>query len=484
MTSVYLKAAGLLITAALVVPCFQAGADIIQKRIMKEAVKAYHGLHYQEVVNLLENEVSYKRLSRDLIAEEMLANSLRKLERTKDAVFWYRRLVHSRDPKPSWFLHYAQMLGMMEMYDSAAVYYAQYARLAPHDKRGEAFAKAYEHPAELAKGARQYQIWFANINTDAAEYSPCFYKEGLLFVSNRRVNRSVKHVFGWNQSPYSDIYMADSLSQVVALEPDSIIADVRRNPKKYRKQLHALKTANREESPSDSKRYGYFDPTMFGDTLGAVMKVQGVHHLAGRVNSRFHEGPMTVMPDSSLLFTRSSHTANRFNRSDEDGLNKLQISYTTNKHLKVVDPFKYNDEDYTSAHPAVSKDGMLLIFASDMPGTQGGLDLYYCLKDKSTDQWSAPVNMGPMINTKGNEIFPFIDHENRLFFASDGHPGLGGLDVFSILLKAHSPDGEISHLGAPVNSSRDDFGFIWSDELRYGFFSSNRRGNDDIYIVK
>lgn len=484
MKSVYIKIAGMIAGAALLLPCLQAGADVIQKRVMKEAMRAYHSLHYQEVVTLLKDEISYKKLSRDLIAEEMYANSLRKLERTKDAIFWYRRLVHSRDPKPSWYLYYAQLLAMMEMYDSSAIYYVRYAEVSPHDERGKAFAKAYEHPAELAKSARQYRIAFANINTDAAEYSPCFYKEGILFVSNRRVNRSVKHVFGWNQSPYSDIYMADSLAQITGLEPDSVIADVRSNPKKYRKQLYALNTANREESPGDNKRYGYFDPTMWGDTLGAVMKVQGVHHLAGRVNSRFHEGPLTVMPDSSLMFTRSSHTANRFNRSDGDGVNKLQISYSTDKTLKAVDPFKYNDEDYTTAHPAVSKDGMVLIFASDMPGSLGGLDLYYCLKDKATDQWSHPVNMGPMVNTKGNEMFPFIDHENRLFFASDGHPGLGGMDVFSILLKGHVPEGDIHHLGAPVNSSKDDFGFIWSKERGYGFFSSNRRGNDDIYIVK
>lgn len=464
--------------------CLSAGADAIHKKVMKQAVKAYQSYHYQEAVKLLEDVISYKKLTEDLMAEEMLANSLRRLERNKEAAFWYRRLVHSHDPKPSWYLNYAQVMAMMEHYDSAAIYYNKYATLVPADKRGEAFAKAYANPETLKKGSRQYEVFFANINTDAAEYGPCFYKNGLLFVSNRRVNRSVKHVYGWSQSPYSDIYQVDSLHVIVPEEPDSILADVRMNPKMYRKQLHALKTATRQESPGDNTRMGFFDPTMAGDTLGYVVKVPGVHHLAGRVNSRFHEGPMTVLPDSSLLFTRSSHTANRFNRSDVDGANKLQLSYTTNKMLKVVDPFKYNDEDHSTAHPAVSKDGMLLIFASDMPGSLGGMDLYYCLKDKATDQWSMPVNMGPLINTKGDEAFPFIDKHNRLFFASDGHVGLGGMDIFSIALKGHTPDGEVAHLGAPVNSPKDDFGFIWSDELRHGYFSSNRRGNDDIYIVK
>lgn len=462
-----------------------AGADGVHDRIMKQAIKAYRNLQYDEAAALLKDVVSYKKMSDDLIAEEMLAISLHKLDRIPDALFWYRKLVYSHDPKPSWFLNYARLLANMEMYDSAAIFYDKYSVLKPEDKRGAAFAKAYADIAGLKKGDKNYQIYFANINTDASEYSPAFYNGGLLFTTNRRVNRSVKNVFGWNKSPYSDIYHVDTLSEIRAEEPDSILADVRRNPAKYKNELHALKTANMETSPGDNKRIGFYDETMDADTLGAVVKVQGVHELKGVVNSRFHEGTCSVLPDGNIYYTHSGHKRNAFGRSN-DGVFKLQIYYTLGKNQELREPFKYNDEDYNNGHPALSKDGLLLVFTSDMPGTIGGTDLFYCTREKTTEQWSTPQSMGTIVNTLGNEAFPYLDADGNLYFASDGLPGLGGYDIFKVALntRTHKPEGEVSHLGAPVNSSKDDFGFIWSNDIHTGYFSSNRRGNDDIYIIK
>ncbi|BAV05898.1 WD40-like Beta Propeller Repeat [Filimonas lacunae] len=484
MKQFYIIIAKIGVLCLLLLQCLPATADDVHNRILTRAIKAYKNLQYQEAAKLLKDVISYKKMSEDLQVEEMLAISLRKLDRVPDATFWYRKLVHSSDPKPSWFLHYAQLLASMELYDSAALYYGKYATLMPADKRGDAFAKAYANIADLKKGNKQFQVFFTNINTDASEYSPMFYKGGLLFTSNRRINGSVKNVYGWNKSPYSDIYEVDTLSIILPEEPDSLLADVRRNPNKYRSQLHALKTAIAEESPGDNRRMGFYDESMAGDTLGAISKIEGVHQFKGSVNSRFHEGSTSIGPDGTIYFTRSSHKRNNFGRST-DGVFRLQI-FNTAKNDRGVEPFKYNDEDWSNAHPAVSKDGLFMIFTSDKPGSVGGTDLYLCTRDKITSQWNAPVNLGPLINTEGNEAFSYIDNNGTLFFASDGHPGLGGLDIFSIALNpnTHRPEGTVTHLGAPVNSPKDDFGFIWSDEWNKGYFSSNRRGNDDIYIVK
>lgn len=136
----------------------------------------------------------------------------------------------------------------------------------------------------------------------------------------------------------------------------------------------------------------------------------------------------------------------------------------------------------SAAHPSISVDGNTLYFSSNMPGGFGGNDLYKVERTNSAGEWSKPVNLGPKINTEGNELFPFIHENGNLYFASDGHLGLGGLDVFTVRL--NSPTTSVVNLGYGVNSNQDDFGFFLKEDKRSGFFSSNRdrgKGADDIY---
>jgi tetratricopeptide (TPR) repeat protein len=156
-------------------------------------------------------------------------------------------------------------------------------------------------------------------------------------------------------------------------------------------------------------------------------------------------------------------------------------------------PFEYNDpEKYSVMHPCLSHDGQTLYFVSDMPGGLGGMDLWYCEKQEADDRWSPPVNMGASVNTVGNEVFPATNAEGALYFSSDGHPGMGGLDIF-FTQKDNDAWATPKNMGAPVNSSADDFSFVFdtfnanafgrADVV--GYFSSNRpggQGGDDIYM--
>jgi len=202
--------------------------------------------------------------------------------------------------------------------------------------------------------------------------------------------------------------------------------------------------------------------------------------LAGELVSGMHDGPaFFCAADSQLYFSRNNNTT-RALRNITDTTNKLGI-YMTHRVGGTWSParsFRYNENGYTLTTPTVSKDGGRMYFASDKPGGFGGLDLYY--SDKVNGEWNPPVNLGPHVNTALNEDFPFAAAHGRLYFSSDGHPGLGGKDLYY----STEIDGQwISpiHLDSVLNSTADDFGLVTDYAYQNGFFSSNRRKTDDIY---
>jgi outer membrane protein OmpA-like peptidoglycan-associated protein len=155
-----------------------------------------------------------------------------------------------------------------------------------------------------------------------------------------------------------------------------------------------------------------------------------------------------------------------------------------NDNFQSMMVLKFNSNEYNCAHPAISADGKTLYFSSDMGGGQGGMDLYYCKKDAG-GAWGSPINMGDKVNTKGNELFPSITEENILYFASNGHEGLGGLDVYETKIRDDKA-GKVYNMGKPVNSEHDDFAYNLNSDGKKGFLSSNRKTggmNDDIYFV-
>lgn len=192
--------------------------------------------------------------------------------------------------------------------------------------------------------------------------------------------------------------------------------------------------------------------------------------LDAQLNSKYHEASPVISADgNTMYFTRSNTTS-----STEDDNQNLKIYRTVKQDgvWQVAKELSFNSDYYSSAHPALSPDGKKLYFSSDRPGGFGESDLY--VSEISADGIiGEPINLGHRINTRGKETFPFISSDNELFFSSDGHFGLGGLDVFYVKITDYG-HGNLINVGKPINSYADDFAYGIDFETKRGFLSSNR----------
>lgn len=205
------------------------------------------------------------------------------------------------------------------------------------------------------------------------------------------------------------------------------------------------------------------------------------------LNSKFHDGIASFSEtDEKLYFTRNNQKGTILNTKKAKRL-KIYVSSYTDGVWSKPQPVSFNVDKYSTCHPSISADGQTMYFASNRPGSLGGMDIY--VTHLENGKWSEPVNMGPDINTDKNEIFPFTDGNGTLFFSSEGHNNMGGLDLFAAqeVVNPHmtgDDNWEVSNLGTPFNSPADDFGFIGNAGGDKGFFTSGREGGngrDDIY---
>lgn len=266
----------------------------------------------------------------------------------------------------------------------------------------------------------------SSINSNKLEYSPAFYEDGIVFISSRASSKKYR------------------------------IKDTRID-----KNIMSIYLARRSEAGLLQ------NPEPFSEELLSTV----------------HEGPITFdRTADNIFFTRNNIVKGRPKKA-KDGIVKLKI-YTASKvgdKWSNIKDMKFNDNDFNTAHPAISVEGNVLYFSSDRPGGMGGMDIWKV--NRTGDDWSAPENLGPNINTDSDEIFPFIHADGSLYFASGGHSGFGGLDLYSSAFSNNSFS-KVVNLGKPFNTENDDFGFIIDRDKKNGYFSSNRAGgigDDDIY---
>lgn len=265
----------------------------------------------------------------------------------------------------------------------------------------------------------------ATINSDKLEYSPAFYEDGIVFISTKVSNKRFK--------------MKD---------------------KRIGKNVMSIFQSKREENGL------LLPPKPFSIELLSTV----------------HEGPLTFdRTGETIFFTRNS-TKNGKRIKAKDGITKMSIYQAENVAGKWVNitSLPFNDREFNTVHPSISVEGDVLYFSSNREGGAGGMDIWSV--QKIGDDWSEPRNLGPSVNTESDEIFPFVHADGTLYFASNGHIGFGGLDLFF-----SRPGDEwtpATNLGAPFNSENDDFGFIIDRDKKNGYFSSSRSGGygaDDIY---
>ncbi len=393
------------------------------------------------------------------------------------------------------YRHYAQVLSSNGKYPEANQYWQKFNELQEQDKRGVEFIKLNSNREALERNAGSYRIEYVGINSSSADFSPVYYKKGLVFVSGRSANSGIRRVFNWDASSFLDLFYLEDL-KVLGNETNgaSAIGSSTQTP--------LQKTA----PPSKKLGTDYYTPPTSNDAKTVGRK--GNEYITGskeldyeesptiptekfskNLNSKYHEGPCAFFHDGSkIIFTQNSQIGGGgiFGQKKNAAINRLKLysAEFENNDWRKIKEIPFNSNDYSCGHPTLTIDDKIMYFVSDMPGGYGGTDIW--MTRYNNGEWTKPQNLGGSVNTRGNEMFPFIDERGNLYFSSDFHPGLGDLDIFFIPMNTATgmPSGKVRNLGAPLNSNKDDFGIITDSERQTGFLSSNRkRGgtDDDIY---
>ncbi|MGB3606059.1 MAG: OmpA family protein [Psychroserpens sp.] len=358
-----------------------------------------------------------------------LAESYYNVFNTQEAERWYAKALEGNQ-KPELLFKYSQMLKANGKYEESNAQMAKFASMRPSDDRAIAFNKNPDYLPKILEKGKKFNIQNLDSNTEYSDFGGVLQDSKLYFTSARNTSR---RTYGWNEEPFLDIYQS---------------------------------TKNTDGS--------YQDPTL----------------VENKINTKYHEGLVSFNPDGSIMvFSRESYFEKEF---EKDSITDYKISqlhlFTASKsgdEWGNVQGFEINTNTYSVKNPSVSADGKTLYFSSNMPGGFGLYDIYKA-EIKADGTLGEPKNLGQKVNTQGQEMFPFISSNNTLYFSSNGHLGLGNLDVFY----TKEIDGKmapIRNVGVPVNSSADDFAFNIDEETEEGFVSSNRdggKGSDDIYALK
>jgi len=458
---------------------------------LKDAEYEFNKMSYLNAAEMFEQVLRGKLSdSEKLIARMKLAYAYRQIHDSQNSERVYRELISegsqlSGDASKV-YLYYAQALASNGKYKDSQEAYEKYSKVELADKRSGGFQKLYKNVESLSKNASCYKVDYLSINSDKADFSPMYYKNGLVFNSGRTEGKGLKRVFSWDNSRFLDMYFLTDISQLTASAAGLGGADANKSKSRNNERF----VGSDEYTPptaNDSRTVGTFGGTNiyqgYGYTETPATKTQ---KFSKSLNTKYHEGPMTFTSNGKkVIFTRNNFNNGKF-KTSSDKINKLKIYTADDKgagQWKNIREVPFNSSEYSTGHPALTKDDKLMYFVSDMPGGFGGTDLY--VVEYNEGSFGTPVNLGPEINTAGNEMFPFVDERGNLYFSSDGHAGLGDLDIFYVqLINGSKLKGKIINMGTPVNSSKDDFGFIADGERKIGYLSSNRkRGgtDDDIY---
>lgn len=398
-----------------------------ENRLITKANENYEQYSFSPAIDIYERVLSKGYVSADLLKK--LGNSYYFNADYKDAAATYKRLITSyeSDAGPEYYFRYAQTLKTLGEYEESREVMSTFVDLTTNDNRAAVYKDEKDFLEDIQNNSGRYDVGPFEYNSSYSEFAPSFYKKGLIFSSDRDTGNFAKNRHTWTATDFLDLYKvnADSVSENKAVKVEEDI------------------------------------------------------------NTRLHESTSASTKDGkTLYFTRNNIVEGKAKR-DTVGVIRLKI-YKATKANGVwgnIQELPFNRDTHSVAHPALSADEKTLYFASDMKGSLGESDIF--MVDINEDgSYGEPVNLGSNINTEARETFPFVTSEDILYFSSDGHPGLGGLDIFATKIENRNFDGSVANVGEPVNSMMDDFTFIIDEDSRKGYFASNRpegKGGDDIY---
>lgn len=391
---------------------------------LNKADKKYDKYSYIDAIEIYEKVAEKGYKSAELF--EKLGNAYYFNGELDKASKWYGELFAlNQEVDSEYYFRYAQALKAEGNYEKSNQYMELFAQKT-NDTRAKLFQENKDYLTDIDAVSGKYTMDKTDVNSEFYDYGPTFFGKQIVFTSSRSEGNQYSKIHEWTKQNFTDLFVASI------------------------------------------------------DNEG---KLGSVENFSKTVNTKFNESsPVFTKDGKTMYFTRNNYNDGKKRKSDDKVImEKIYKAELINGEWTNVKELPFSNDNYKTAHPALSPDEKTMYFASDMPGSFGNSDLYKVSID-SNGNFGSPENLGPTINTEGRETFPFVDTDNNLFFASDGHPGLGGLDIFEAKANKNSFEKPVN-VGKPLNSPMDDFGYITNKD-GLGFFSSNRDGGtgfDDIY---
>lgn len=394
-----------------------------QQSKINDADKKYTNYAYVDAIKIYEKVAAKGYKSEDMFKK--LGNSYYFNSDYEAAAKWYGELFAMNTAVGSeYYYRYAQSLKSIAQIDKADKLMEEFNTKFNQDNRGLLYKENSNYQDLIKANSGRYKIENAGINSKYSDYGSFVYNNKIYFASARDTGNFSKRIHAWSGEYFTNLYVSSVDSA----------------------KVEKFKTA---------------------------------------LNSKFHEAaPAFTKDGKTVYFTRNNYVKGKKVKDDNKiTLVKIYKASLENGKWTNITELPFNSDAYSTAHPALSPDEKTLYFASDRPGTIGQSDIYK-VEVHADGSFGKPQNLGKPINTEGRETFPYVTNENEIYFASDGHPGLGGLDVFVGKIDSNGNITDIQNIGADVNSPKDDFAYIIDPVTRKGYFSSNKdggQGSDDIY---
>lgn len=349
-----------------------------------------------------------------------LADSYYQIFNMEEAAKWYEKVIQGTSSPENYF-RYAQCLRSLGKYEEANKQMDKFANMLPNDERAKTHKSNPNYVKSLITAKPLFKVESTSFAVEKSnDFGPYLSNDNVLYFVSTRNNSKIDK---WSNQPYLDIF---------------------------------------KSTRNDN------------GTFSEVVEVK-------ELNTPYHDGPVAISQDgTTMFFARDGHSSKLFEKDIKNNvkIGQLGIYKATKSDGKwsVVEALPINGTSYSVSHPTLSVDGKTLYFTSNMPGGLGESDIWKI--SISETGYGKPENLGSKINTPGREVFPFVTADEILYFASNGHQGFGGLDVFKVDLKKAS---NAVNVGKPVNTEKDDFSLSLNTKLNIGYFASNRSGNDLIY---